>query len=74
MTYTLIAQNNCTFCDRATELLRNKGIHYMYYNLSDNPWLHTLIKSAGHKTVPIIFNSEGKLIGGYTELKEYLND
>lgn len=74
MTYILIAQNNCTFCDRATELLRNKGIHYMYYNLSDNPWLHTLIKSAGHKTVPVIFNSEGKLIGGYTELKEYLND
>ena len=74
MTYIIIAQNNCVFCDRATELLRSRSLHYTYYNLSDNPWLHTLIKSANHRTVPIIFNSEGKHIGGYTELKEYIND
>lgn len=74
MTYIIIAQNNCVFCDRATELLRSHNLHYTYYNLSDNPWLHALIKSAGHRTVPIIFTSEGKHIGGYTELKEYIND
>jgi len=49
---------------------------YTYYTL-DSPgskWLLTLIKDAGMTTVPQIFNPKGEHIGGYTELKELLND
>jgi glutaredoxin len=34
----------------------------------------TLIKDAGMTTVPQIFNPKGEHVGGYTELKELLND
>lgn len=73
MIYTVIGRKNCTFCDKASELLQQKGIQYKYYGIDTDPLIKTLILAAEYKTVPIIFDEEGKEIGGYTELKEHLN-
>tara|TARA_R110001606_G_scaffold46151_1_gene118842 strand:+ start:405 stop:629 length:225 start_codon:yes stop_codon:yes gene_type:complete len=72
--YTIIGRENCTYCDKATDLIEERGHGYSYYGIDSDLWTKTLMLKAGYKTVPIIFDAEGKEIGGYTELKEHLND
>ena len=74
MIYTIIGRENCTFCDKAADLIEEKGHGYSYYGIDSDPWAKTLVLKAGYKTVPIIFDAQGKEIGGYTELKALLND
>lgn len=74
--YTIITRSQCNFCDYAKSMLRSRGLAYTSYTV-DSPsskWLLTLIKDAGMTTVPQIFNPKGEHVGGYTELKELLND
>lgn len=72
--YTVISRNECIFCDKAKELLNVGRIGYVEYNIQSpsSKWLLHLLKQANIKNVPQIFDSNGKYIGGYTELKEYL--
>ena len=74
--WIVLGRTQCNFCDSAKALLRGKGYGITSYSL-DSPssrWLLTLIKEADMKTLPQIFNPKGNHIGGYTELKELLND
>ena len=76
MSWVVLGRTQCNFCYDAKAMLRSKGLAYTSYTL-DSPsskWLLTLIKDAGMTTVPQIFNPKGEHIGGYTELKELLND
>jgi glutaredoxin len=72
--YTIITRNQCTFCDAAKALLEGANLPYIQYNVQSDSskWVLTLIKQAGHTTVPQIFAPDGRHIGGYTELKEEL--
>lgn len=72
MEYTVIVQDDCPWCVKATDLLESKGLDCFYYNLDLEKWLAILVKKAGFTTVPIIFSPDNKVIGGYTELKEFL--
>lgn len=73
--YTIITRDQCNFCDTAKALLKGANLPYVEYNVqsSSSKWLLTLIKQAGHTTVPQVFNTKGDHVGGYTELKEYLS-
>ena len=70
----VISRDQCNFCDTAKALLRGKGLPYTEYNVQSpsSKWVLTLIKQAGHTTVPQIFKPDGSHLGGYTELKEFL--
>ena len=72
--YTIITGDQCEFCTKAKHLLREKEVGFTAYSLNSpsSKWLLTLIKQAGMTTVPQIWNSEGRHIGGYTELVQYL--
>ena len=72
--WVIISRNQCNFCDTAKTMLRHKGYPFTEYNVqsASSKWILTLIKQAGHTTVPQIFDPSGKYVGGYTELKEYL--
>lgn len=72
--YTIITRNQCNFCDAAKALVEGASLPYTSYNVQEgsSKWVLTLIKQAGHTTVPQIFSPDGTHIGGYTELKEYL--
>ena len=72
--YTIITRDNCNFCDIAKSLLRASKQGYKEYNVQSDSsrWVLTLIKQAGHKTVPQIFSSDGTYIGGYAELKQLM--
>lgn len=72
--YTVITRDQCNFCDSAKALLKGANLNYVEYNIQtkSSKWLLYLLKRSSITTVPQIFNSEGTHIGGYTELKEYL--
>lgn len=72
--YVIVTRNQCNFCDLAKEILKGSGIMYVEYNVQSGSsrWILDLIKKAGYTTVPQVWDSEGKHIGGYTELKEAL--
>ena len=72
--YTIISRDQCNFCDLAKAMMANKGVGYVEYNVhsTSSKWVLTLLKKTNLTTVPQIFDESGKLIGGYTELKEHL--
>ena len=72
--YTIITRDHCNFCDAAKALLKRVNLPYTEYNVQspESRWVLTLIKQAGHTTVPQVFNGGGSYIGGYTELKASL--
>jgi glutaredoxin len=72
--WVIISRNQCNFCDTAKAMLRSKGYPFTEYNVQtgSSKWILTLIKQAGHTTVPQIFSPSGEYIGGYKELKEHL--
>ena len=74
--WIVLGRTQCKFCSDAKTMLRGRGLAYVSYTLDDpsSRWLLTLIRQAGMITVPQIFNPQGEHIGGYTELKELLND
>ena len=73
--YTILTRNQCSFCDTAKALLKGAGISYVEYNIEadSSRWILTMMKKTDLKTVPQIFSSDGTHIGGYTDLREFLD-
>ena len=74
MSYIVLGTTNCEFCTKAKYLLRKERVSFTSYSL-DTPssrWLLTLIKEAGMKTVPQIWDNKGDYVGGYKELVQQL--
>jgi glutaredoxin len=73
MTDTVVwTKYNCTFCNQAKMLLNLKGIEFEERKIGDGWTKEDLLEVAPTATsVPQIF-IEGKLIGGFTELKKHL--
>lgn len=64
---------NCPFCEQAKGLLKLKGIEFEERKIGDGWTKEDLLESVPTaRTVPQIF-LDGKLVGGFTELKEKLN-
>ena len=64
----------CIWCIRAKELLNCKGIPFKNFDINDDELRKELkVKAPGIKTIPQIFK-DGKRIGGYEDLVEYLKD
>ena len=74
--WVMITRDQCNFCSDAKALLRGHGLPFTEYNVQSpsSRWILSLIKLTDIKTVPQIFKPDGTLLGGYTELKEYLNE
>lgn len=64
----------CSFCDQAKMLLKQKGIQFEERKIGDGWTKEELLEAVpSARTVPQIFIDD-KLIGGYTELKQYLQE
>jgi glutaredoxin len=62
----------CSYCVKAKDLANMKGIRVQYIDISkDVESRKYIVEEIGARTVPQIFH-EGKHIGGYTKLVEYL--
>lgn len=63
---------HCPYCDQAKALLKQKGIAYEEKKIGDGFTKEDLLESVPNaRTVPQIFVDE-QLIGGFTELKQFL--
>jgi len=73
--YIVLGTSKCGFCNKAKNLLEEKGIAFMPYSVDtvSSRWLLTLMRQAGMNTVPQIWDNEGHHVGGYNELKEQLD-
>ncbi len=60
----------CPFCTRAKALLKGKGVPFEEIDVTESAELRQKMidLSGGRRTVPEIF-IDGKLVGGYEELK-----
>lgn len=78
MKYTVFGKTGCPYCIKATSLLLDFGKEFRYFNVEEHPeYLEELLKlKPNARTVPQIFDVDGRHIGGYEELyKEiYLED
>ena len=73
--FVIITRDQCNFCDDAKALLKGHNIQYVEYNIQSKSsnWLLYLLKRSSITTVPQIFSDKGSHIGGYTDLKAYLD-
>lgn len=65
---------HCPYCEQAKALLKQQGIEFEERKIGDGYTREDLLESVPTaRTVPQIF-LDGKLIGGYTELREYFQN
>ena len=71
------SQPNCQYCDLAKKLLTMRGLEYQerIIGMDEGNWpKEALMKAVPNaRSVPQVF-VKGKYVGGYKELREYLND
>ena len=63
----------CVWCTKALDLLEELGVEYQYHSLSKSDSAKAFFLSEGHTTIPQTYDEAGELIGGYEQLKEYLD-
>lgn len=74
MTAIVWSKTNCPYCDQAKNLLKIKGVEYEERLIGAKWTIEDLLKEVPNaKTVPQIF-LEGKLVGGFTELKKHFDN
>jgi glutaredoxin len=67
------SKDMCPYCEQAKALLKQKGVEFEERRIGGGYTKEQLLEAVPNaRTVPQIF-LDGKLIGGYTELKEYFN-
>lgn len=74
MAIEVYSKNNCSFCDKAKQLLRTHGKDYLEYKLDEDFTREILLsKFPEAKTFPVIV-VDGMNIGGYDQLLRQLNE
>ena len=68
--YKIYSKAGCIFCDAAMELLDKHNIKYEEIKVHMSESAINLFKERKWKTVPQIFDPDGKHVGGYQELRE----
>jgi glutaredoxin len=68
------SQYNCSYCDQAKALLKQKGIVFEERKIGDGYTREELLEAVPTaRSVPQIFLGE-ELVGGFTELKKRLEN
>ena len=71
--YTIYSKPSCSYCLQARQLLETKQLPFVYKQLGADYTLQELLEvSPNARTFPVILK-DGELIGGFTNLCEYLN-
>lgn len=74
MKATVWSKYHCPYCDQAKALLKSKEIPFEEKKIGDGYTKEELLEAVPTaRTVPQIFIDD-KLIGGFTELKQFLQD
>ena len=70
----IYGKHNCNWCVAAKQILNQHGINYSYMNVGEDIGINEITEMfPGVRTVPIVV-VDVKRIGGYEELREYLEE
>ena len=67
---TVYSKNNCPFCDRAKQLLENKGVSYTEINIEHDTDSRQMLLDKGLRSVPQIFHGYELIEGGFQGLSK----
>lgn len=75
MKIVVYSKQNCTYCNKAKQLLKNLRLDYTEKKLEEFESVDEMLKDIGKKvrTMPQI-KIDGKLVGGYNQLVEFFAD
>lgn len=74
MNVVIWSKYDCTFCEQAKELLRQKEIGFEEKKIGDGYTKEELLEAVpGARSVPQIF-IDGTLVGGFDKLKEWMTN
>ena len=82
MTFTVYIKPQCPYSKNAIRLLKERKMKYTVHDINKYGGIEPVVKAlkknkfipnrSRHNTVPIVFDSDDKFVGGYTELETYL--
>lgn len=72
--FKMYGKEQCPYCVRAKDLLSSKGQEFEYIDVVAQPEAREFLVQSGFKTVPQIYDSTGKHIGGFDELVVYYKE
>jgi glutaredoxin len=73
--FKIISKDDCPWCDKAKNLLEEKGVPFRDFHYKEHPMLVLLMKRASLNTVPQIWvetPAGNTYIGGYADLENWL--
>ena len=75
MEIVIYSKQNCTFCTKAKNLIKNLGLEYTEKKMEDFVSTEAMLEDIGKqvRTMPQI-KIDNKLIGGYNQLVEHFAD
>ena len=67
--YTVYSKNNCSYCDRAIDLIEHQGFQVQIKKIDENNEYFQEMRNLAPsmRTMPVIFKNN-TLIGGYSDL------
>ena len=69
----IYSKSNCVFCDKAKHYFAQNDISYVEHNVEISEVFNVLMnRNPNARTMPQIFIND-ELIGGYTDLMEWVN-
>lgn len=71
--YYVLSRDDCKWCDKAIDLLKEKGKPMQIVDFKENPIIIKLMITSNFKTVPQIW-SENKHIGGFSQLLQHFEE
>tara|TARA_R100000005_G_C4841432_1_gene112643 strand:+ start:180 stop:416 length:237 start_codon:yes stop_codon:yes gene_type:complete len=72
--FTIYTKNNCSWCVKAKEMLKENNIMYKEYNIDEDHASKMVLKSLRLKTVPQIWDEIDSHLGGYQNLVKWLGE
>lgn len=73
MSYTVYTRKGCSYCEKTKSLLEIKKLDYTEKDI--DRYKQKLLESyPSLKTLPVVFDHEGNLIGGYDDLVKVLGE
>tara|TARA_Y100000004_G_scaffold133288_1_gene150566 strand:- start:321 stop:569 length:249 start_codon:yes stop_codon:yes gene_type:complete len=71
--FKIFTKDNCSWCTKAKEILKENNIEYKEHNIDEDHTSKMVLKSLRLKTVPQIWNDDLHL-GGYRQLESWIGE
>ena len=67
--YKIYGTMKCPSCTNARLMMKQSGLPFQFIDVEGD----LTLMPAGHKSIPVVYDSKGSLIGGYNDLLVHLS-